>query len=66
MQDDWFKVDLPEYLLPPDLKPHPEEENENNDSKRTAAAQITMKLMTTLSIFYHRPWVTKKTRFMSP
>lgn len=38
MQDDWFKVDLPEYLLPPDLKPHPEEENENNDSKKDGSS----------------------------
>ncbi|AJV14144.1 Snf1p [Saccharomyces cerevisiae YJM1463] len=38
MQDDWFKVDLPEYLLPPDLKPHPEEENKNNDSKKDGSS----------------------------
>lgn len=38
MQDDWFKVDLAEYLLPPDLKPHPEKDSENNESKKEGSS----------------------------
>ncbi|QLQ78382.1 hypothetical protein HG537_0A06290 [Torulaspora globosa] len=33
MQDEWFKVDLPEYLIPPELK---NQENDNNNAQPTA------------------------------
>lgn len=35
MQDEWFKVDLPEYLLPPELK---HQEGENEGEKQVARA----------------------------
>lgn len=34
MQDEWFKVDLPEYLIPPELK---NQEGDNNNAQPTAA-----------------------------
>ncbi|QLL30819.1 hypothetical protein HG536_0A06340 [Torulaspora globosa] len=34
MQDEWFKVDLPEYLIPPELKNH---ESDNTNAQPTTA-----------------------------
>lgn len=49
MQDEWFKVDMPEYLIPPDMKSVVGAGEEQNNNQGDAEEEVDDSLVTMLS-----------------